>query len=36
MADYTINAKVTADTSNFTKNMNQSEKATEEFIKEQK
>ena len=36
MADYTINAKVTADTSNFTKNMNQAEKATEEFNKEQK
>lgn len=36
MADYTINAKVTADTSNFTKNMNQAERATEEFNKEQK
>lgn len=36
MADYTINAKVTADTSNFTKNMDQAGKATEEFNNKQK
>lgn len=36
MSDYNISAKVTADTSNFTKNMGQAEKATEEFNEEQK
>lgn len=31
MADYTINAKVTADTSNFTKNMEKAETSTKNF-----